>query len=353
MKTFIKISVIILATIVMGGCKEQQKKENSDLLIDNGQMPNLASDNTVNFYVTYGVGDSIMYAGSNDEGKTFSSPGLVAVLPGLAASHMRGPQIASTTSGIIILAANKAGDIFSYTEDKTGKWLQTAKVNDVDTVSKEGLMAMGADGQNAFAVWLDLRDKHNKIVGAQSTDGGKTWSKNIMVYASPDTTVCECCKPSVAIKGKNVYVMFRNHLHGNRDLHLIKSSDGGSSFGEAQQLGKENWALNGCPMDGGGLVINNNGDPETVWRRKSTIYACSPGQAALAIGEGKNCTLESVNGKNVYAWTENGEVIILKAPGKKTSLGKGQLPLLKRINNEQVLCVWENNKQIHAQIVTL
>jgi hypothetical protein len=30
--------------------------------------------------------------------------------------------------------------------------------------------------------------------------------------------------------------------------------------------------------------------------------------------KGKNCTIESVNGKNVYAWVEDGEVIILK-PG--------------------------------------
>ncbi len=337
----------------MLGCNEPKKKENREQLIGKGQMPNLARDPAANFYLTYGIGDSIMYAASRDKGNNFSSPVLVAVLPELAASHMRGPQIASTTSGTIILASDKSGDIFSYTEDKSGKWSQTIKVNDVDTVAKEGLMALGADGQSAFAVWLDLRDKHNKIVGAKSTDGGKTWSKNIMIYASPDTTVCECCKPSVALKGLNVYVMFRNHLHGNRDLHLITSADGGSSFGEAQQLGKENWALNGCPMDGGGLVIDNNGKPETVWRRKSTIYASQPGQPETAIGEGKGSTLESVNGKNVYAWTENGEIVIRKPGGTKVILAKGQLPLLKQINSEHVLCVWENDKQVYAQIVSL
>jgi hypothetical protein len=46
-----------------------------------------------------------------------------------------------------------------------------------------------------------------------------------MIYTSPDSTVCECCKPNVAMKGNNVYVMFRNWLHGNRDLYLIQSSD--------------------------------------------------------------------------------------------------------------------------------
>ncbi len=111
-------------------------------------------------------------------------------------------------------------------------------------------MVLSADGQNAFAVWLDLRDKHNKIFGAKSTDGGKTWGKNIMIYASPDTTVCECCKPSVVMKGNNIYVMFRNWLNGNRDLHIIQSTDIGLNFGQAQKLGAGSWTLNGCPMDG-------------------------------------------------------------------------------------------------------
>jgi Neuraminidase (sialidase) len=95
-----------------------------------------------------------------------------------------------------------------------------------------------------------LRDKHNKIFGAKSTDGGKTWGKNIMIYASPDTTVCECCKPSVVMKGNNIYVMFRNWLNGNRDLHIIQSTDIGLNFGQAQKLGAGSWTLNGCPMDG-------------------------------------------------------------------------------------------------------
>jgi len=351
MKSTSIIAIIAIASLFIA-CREE-KKENSDVVIGPGKMPNLARDLAGNFYVVYGTGDSIMYAASNDKGKIFSPPEVIAVLPHLVASSMRGPQIAATNNGLAIIAVNKSGDIFSFSKDNAVKWSQPVKVNDIDTVAKEGLMALGADGSNAFAVWLDLRDKHNEIVGAKSTDGGKTWSKNIVVYASPDTTVCECCKPSVAMQGENVYVMFRNHLHGNRDLHLIQSKDGGNSFEGVQQLGNENWALNGCPMDGGGLVINKNGVPETVWRRRNIIYACIPGQPETAIGEGKGCTIESVNGKNVYAWTENGEVIIRKPQGMKINLGKGQLPLIKHINNEHILCVWENDAQVHSAIISL
>jgi len=265
-----------------------------------------------------------MYSHSSDHGETFSASSLISVLPKLAASHTRGPQVAATNDGLVLTACNDSGDIFSYVKDGSGKWQQTARVNDMDTVAKENLMALSANGRNAFAVWLDLRDKHNKIFGAKFTDGGKTWGKNIIIYASPDTTVCECCKPSVVMRDNNVSVMFRNWLNGNRDLHIIQSTDGGINFGQAQKLGTGSWALNGCPMDGGGLSLNSNGNPQTVWNRKGKIYACEPGKIETELGQGRSCTMESVNGKNVYAWIENGDVVIMKPQGIKINLGKGQ-----------------------------
>jgi hypothetical protein len=351
MKTISFFSVVI-ACLFYAGCRDKESNDSSGSVIASGQMPTLIKDQSNDFHLVYGNADSLMYAYSNDRGKTFSVPSLISLVPHLAASHTRGPQIAVSDNGLTVTACNESGDIFSF-NNQGGKWTQTARVNDMDTVSKEGLMALGGDDQNVFAVWLDLRNKHNQIFGARSTDGGKTWSKNIMIYASPDTTVCECCKPSVAVKGNNVYVMFRNWLNGNRDMYLINSSDGGTNFGAAQKLGNGSWALNGCPMDGGYLAINKNGNPETVWNRKGVIYACKPGKEERQLGVGRNCTMESVNGKNVYAWVEDGNIVILKPQGMKKNLGKGHLPVIRAINNEHILCVWENDKQIHSAVLEL
>lgn len=346
--------LIFLTIYIFSGCSEDQVYKGNDFVIANGQMPNLVKDKQDNLHLVYGSGDSILYTYSSDYGKSFSKPSLISVLPNLAASHTRGPQIAATAKGLVVVACNSLGDIFSFNKASSGNWIQTSKVNDIDTTAKEGLMALSGDGENAFAVWLDLREnKHNKIYGAKSSDGGKTWSKNIMVYTSPDTTVCECCKPSVVVKGSNVYVMFRNWLRGNRDMYLIQSTDGGNSFGQLQKLGKGNWKLNGCPMDGGGLAVNDNNEIQTVWRREGKVYAAVPGMPEKQIGEGKGCTLETVNGKNVYAWTDNGEVILIKPQGQKKVSGKGDQPVLKALNNEHVICIWENEKQIHALVLEL
>ena len=339
-------------TLILFACKNKTNdSENS--VIASGQMPNVVVDQSSIVHMVFGSGDSILYSYSSDKGKTFSSPALIAELPKLTADHMRGPQIAATASGLIVTACNNPGNIFSYKKDESGAWTKTGKVNDVDTIAKENLMALAADRNNVFAVWLDLRTRQNQIFGAKSIDGGKTWLKNQLVYASPETHVCECCKPSVAVKGNNVYVMFRNWLHGDRDLYLIQSSDGGNSFGQAQKLGNGSWALNGCPMDGGALTISNIGNAETVWNRKGMIYSCEPGKQEIELGKGKNCSIETVNGKNVYAWVNDNNVIVRKPHGIEMNFGKGQLPILKAINKEHVLCIWEDDKQIHKTILEL
>ena len=69
-------------------------------------------------------------------------------------------------------------------------WDGPVNVNDQPKVAREGLhgMAMGTDGL-IFCTWLDLRKENTQIFGASSRDGGKSWSKNHLVYASPSGTV--------------------------------------------------------------------------------------------------------------------------------------------------------------------
>ena len=350
------ISIVFICIVIFSSCKEN-KPVNADVqTITTGQMPAVAKDANNTIHLVYGSGDSIMYCYSNNKSNSFSTPVCVDTITKLVASATRGPQIASTKEGVAIIALNNEGNIFSFIKDQSGKWIRTAKVNDVDAVDKEGFSGLSSDGNdNLFAIWTDLReDNHNKIFGASSGDGGKTWSKNLLVYKSPDSTVCECCKPSVAMQGNNVYVMFRNLLNGNRDLYLIQSADGGNSFGEAQKLGTGSWQLNGCPMDGGGLAIAANGTAQTVWRRQSKIYSAVAGTAEKEIGEGKGCSIETINGKNVYAWSDdNGNIVCLLPDGSKKTLGKGILPVMKAVSDDEVVCVWQDEKEIKSVVLSL
>ncbi|MDQ2752858.1 MAG: glycoside hydrolase [Bacteroidota bacterium] len=345
---------VILIGLSLPAFSQQKLQSKSDFIVANGQMPALAKDKYNTLHLVYGSGDSILYSQSADKGNTFTIPALISVIPHVYTFATRGPQIASTKSGIVVTACTSSGIIYSFCKNGNGKWIQSQKVTDIDSTAKEGLMSLSADGDNVYAVWLDLRgNQRNKIYSAKSSDGGKSWSKNIKVYSSPDTTVCECCKPSVVVKGNNVYVMFRNWLKGSRDLYIIQSSDGGDHFTQAQKLGAGTWKLNGCPMDGGGLAVDKNGTVQTVWRRENKIYSATPGTTEKEVGEGKGCTIETVNGNNVYAWTDKEDVVIMNQEGTKEIVGKGRQPIIKALDDQHIICIWENEKQIHASIEQL
>ena len=316
-------------------------------------MPNVVTDKKGIIHLVFGSGDSILYTYSSDKGKSFSAPELIDTLPGLYSFATRGPQIASTKTGVVVTACTSKGNIYSYYKNGTN-WKKGSRVNDEDTVAKEGLMALSADGDNAFAVWLDLRgNKRNKIEGAMSKDGGKSWLKNQLIYTSPDSSVCQCCKPSVVVRDDKIYVMFRNWLDGNRDLYLIQSSNGGASFEQAQKLGNGSWKLDACPMDGGGLAVNNEGKVATVWRRKDKIYADVPGSAETELGTGRNCTVQSANKNFVFAWTDSSKIKLQEAGSKKKILGSGMLPVVAPVDKDHIICVWENEKEIHVAVAEL
>jgi hypothetical protein len=335
------------------GCKSNHAGANSMDVIGAGHAPSIAKDKDRNLHVAYCTGDSIMYSYSGNQGRSFTAPVLVSVLPHLASINSRGPQIGISSLGVTIIAGGNKGNIYSFEKDGKGNWRQTARVNDRDSSAREGQIALGGDGSILYAVWLDLRAGHNQVFGAASADGGESWSENKLIYASPNSPVCQCCKPSVAVKGNKVFVMFRNLLDGNRDLYLIQSDDGGKVFHQAVKLGNGSWKLNGCPMDGGSLVIGENGNPDTVWRRQNKIYSCEPGKPEQEIAEGRNCSMTILNGKKAYVWNEKGKIISLLPDNKKQTLGEGALPVIKAINREKAICIWENGRQIHTAVLSM
>jgi hypothetical protein len=323
--------------------------------IGEGQMPAAALDKNGNIHLVYGKGDSLLYVISNDKGKTFSKPHLIKVIDGLAASATRGPQIAIVMNAPVVLASTEAGNIWAFRKNIRGGWDGQSKLNDVDSVNLEGFVDVASDGNlKLFAAWLDLRgNKRNKIYGAMSSDGGKTWSRNIKVYESPDSTICECCRISVAMQHDEVFIMFRNQLYGYRDLHVITSTNAGRTFAKPEKLGNGTWKLNGCPMDGGALAIDSGGKLQTAWRRESKIYSCEPGHAEVEIGEGKACTIENVNGKNAFAWVKNGEIVCRLPDGTIKILGTGVGPSLLAIAHNVLMCTWENENHIYYSILQI
>lgn len=339
--------LVIIATVARG----QQA-----LFPNKGIQPAIYVGENESVEMVFGRGNAFYYTYSQDKGQSFSSPVLIDSLQGLHLGVSRGPQIASSRLSTVITAIDKKGDLYAYVLNrKTGKWQNHLIINDVPEIAKEGFNALASDGKGTFfVIWLDLRDdKKNKIFGAISTDGGQTWAKNKLIYRSPDSTVCECCQPSIIMKDKQVVVMFRNWLSGSRDMYATISKDGGNTFNPAIKMGNGTWKLNACPMDGGGISLNEQGVLTSVWRRENQLFIAKPDEPEQFLAQGRNASIATSNQNMFIVWQNQGQIWLSQYGQKEPiSLGAGRFPRVSVLNEQQAFCVWEDNGIIKGLVLT-
>ncbi|WP_321472860.1 sialidase family protein [uncultured Paludibaculum sp.] len=317
--------------------------------------------------MAFGGPGAVYFAASADQGKSFGAPVKVADTPVLALGRHRGPRLAITDSALVItaVAGEKKdggphahglpadGNLLAWRSTDKGKtWSYVGPVNDEPGSAREGLHAMAA-GPNGkiFAVWLDLRSKGTKLYGSQSNDGGKTWSKNVLVYESPSGTICQCCHPSAVIDAKGgIWVMWRNVIEGSRDLYVARSGDG-VRFEAAAKQGVSTWKLDACPMDGGGLYVEG-GKVTSAWRRESDIFVVEPGKPERRLAAGKDSAIAKGRGGAYVAWTRGTGGVEVLAPGgsePKPLSPDGSFVSLTTLPDGTVLAAWETPRGIESR----
>lgn len=304
--------------------------------------------------VTFGSKEAIYFASSGDGGTTFSEAVKVASPKNFALGRHRGPRIAISDQSIVVsavageLGGGKDGDVIAWLSTDGGKtWSDGVRVNDVAASAREGLHAMAAGkGGQMFAAWLDLRDEGTRIYGARSTDGGATWSKNVLVYESPGGTVCQCCHPSVAIDGAgNVAVMFRNALDGMRDMYVAKSTDGGRTFGAARKLGEGSWALEACPMDGGGVAFDAAGGVLSAWQRDSEVFFAPMGKPETKLGVGKDPAVANSAAGTTVVWSEGKSLKAARPSGSEATTLSESGAYVSLAAGSAVIAAWEDGER--------
>jgi hypothetical protein len=325
--------------------------------------PQLASQGS-RVVLAFGAGDAIYFSASADSGQTFTRPKLVAGGGVLPLNRHRGPHIALSGNSIVITAVvgqtlasgphahglPSDGDLLAWRSADNGKtWNGPVIVNDVAAAPTEGLHSLSANEKGELlAAWLDHRGNgKTKLYAARSADGGLHWSRNFMLYESPDGTICECCAPTViaAVNGKWA-VMFRNVLNGSRDMYLTEVSD--SVAGPARKLGEDTWKLNACPMDGGGLAIHK-GEVYSAWRRDHDVFLTRAGQPEQRLGSGSDVAI-AANKESVYvAWVQAGKVEVVAKGGTPLVLGEHGANVSLVALASGALAAWESNSGLQIE----
>ena len=323
------------------------------------QQPQMTAAPDGTLYLVYGAAHTIYCVVSSDGGNSFGLPVALEAGGMLMLGRHRGPRVAATSDAVMITAivgkrgGGQDGNLLGWRSTDHGKtWGAPKVLNDVTDAAREGLHGFAAGpGDVLFAVWLDLRREGSaeggtKLYGTISRDGGKSWEKNIRVYASPDGTICQCCHPSVTIDARGVlHVMWRNALRGSRDLYYISSVDGGKTFASAQKLGHGTWPLDACPMDGGEITTTRNGTIDSVWRRKEEILVSSPGkEEEKALGQGRNPVIAYGTKGRYVAWDDaTTKQAVLLGPGtsKPVPLGRQSQFVDLASPDGKVVAAWE------------
>lgn len=320
-----------------------------------GQQPNAGVDVQGTVRVVYGEGEKIFCITSINNGLSFSKPIEVGQVSDMHLGHTRGPQIASSKNYSMITAIDKAGKIHSFKlSHSKNSWTRTAAVNDQPGSAVEGLMAVTADREdNFYATWLDLRlEKKINIFCATMNGRTNSWNKNVLVYKSPDGHTCECCKPNIAFNNGKLVIGFRNWLMGSRDIYYSVSKDKGKTFGVARKSGQGTWQLNACPMDGGGLAMNEKGVISASWRRNSDVFYAAANQQEQKVAVGRDVSMVQKNGKTVMAWQHDNKIQVMNLKDRRTVIvGQGGSPKLCFLATGKVLCVWEEEKKVKYKVI--
>jgi hypothetical protein len=272
----------------------------------------------------------------------------------------RGPRVVVAQNGIVISAVvgekgkGADGDVVAWRSTDGGKtWSPPVRVSDAPAAAREGLHSMAFGGKDTvFATWLDLRNNGTQLYGSVSRDGGMSWSPNTLVYQSPSGSVCQCCHPSAIVDAQGrITVMFRNAVNGARDLYVIHSVDGGSTFGKAEKLGRGTWEINACPMDGGGIAMSKSAGLVSVWRRQKEIYLAALSGNEELLGAGKDPVIAQGKDGIYAAWTSP-DGIRVKVPGETDPFvldPAGSSVQLVGSPKGSVLAAWENNGSLVIQ----
>lgn len=308
-------------------------------------------------YLAFGRADTISVARSDDRGDTFGTPTRLPLSGRLSLGMHRGPRVAATSSAVLVTAVAGAkgggadGDVLLFRSTDHGRsWAAPVVINDVPGSAREGLQALAANPSGLVVIaWLDLRTAGTRIFAAVSRDHGATWAPDVLAYASPAGSVCECCHPSIAIdRDGGIAVMFRNHVSGNRDMYVVRATTDGR-FASATKMGTGSWFLNACPMDGGGVAFDENG-LVAVWRRENEVFLSTSAVPERRLGTGRDPAIAATGTRHDIAWSAPDGIMLVRDSRPVVAVARGRFPAILALPDKTILA-WEDQGAVLVRAI--
>lgn len=251
----------------------------------------------------------IYFQVSKDVGKTFGVVQLVDIpSEKISARNENRPKIGFDNNNGVYLSWAKSGkkrftgDIrFSYSVDggKTFAAPITVNNDNLNTGHSFNEMMVNANGDVSI-VWLDSRYSYQQKLAGNSVNGSELYlakgnpSKN---YSYKENTqinshiftnealargTCVCCRIAIDEDAKGNLSVFWRHIFGDnvREFALLTIDESQPVLAKVKQISHDQWHIQGCPHQGGGISIDQNNRYHLVWynqgdKGKGIFYAFS------------------------------------------------------------------------------
>src|SRR3989475_8047978 len=194
------------------------------------------------------------------------------------------PSIAVGSDGVAYLAfAGWAGpttgtDVF-FTKSSNGRtWMPPVRVNNDATAFAQTNPSLALDsGNNISIAWVDGRSGNQDIWFSRSTNGGQSFSANVLVNLVTTNAQTEVRIAVDPVDPMLIHAVWTDtRAAGNPDIYYANSTDGGLSFNPSSRVNNDAGAAEqGAPA----IAVAPNRDVHVVWRdarlvgRGMDIYA--------------------------------------------------------------------------------
>jgi hypothetical protein len=286
-----------------------------------GVAPDAAVDSKGVTHIVFGRGSDAYYTRSTDNGKTLSAPLRINTTDSNAGiGRERGPKLALGKGDSVHVAwIGPRGKGAWYTRLDGAKFAAERDLNDGGKPVDGVTVATDARGR-VMVFWIDSRlppepssPVSHHIFYALSEDNGANFADSRRMQSEYPGIACACCNLEAAGDAAGVVrLAFRGGYQALRDFQLVETRDGRNFTW--QEVHKDGWKLEGCPMSGADLRPDFPGGPAVAWMSQGDVYyriGKGPRLAPAApktVNRNYPLLLANKAGDRLLAWTEGMEI---------------------------------------------
>ncbi|MBK6617481.1 MAG: exo-alpha-sialidase [Nitrosomonas sp.] len=146
----------------------------------------------------------------------------------------------------------------SISTDAGLSWQSAVKPHRDGVAAEHGFVSIFPVGGSAGIIWLDGRDYQTGGMGKFALRYTKL-DRDGTLHAEEviDDDTCTCCWTAATTSITGPVIAWRSRRAGHvRDHHMARMEEG--KWLKPVKLGQDNWVIDACPVNGPGLIANDN-----------------------------------------------------------------------------------------------